>query len=62
MLTKTNKNVIIESVDKRQQDLRKSEFGWKKYFKKNFKKVLTRYYKRQYNTKAVEEIAKYIEK
>lgn len=37
MLTKVNKNVIIENVDKSQQDLRKSKLGGK-IFQKNISK------------------------
>lgn len=43
MLTKINKNVIIENVDKRKQGLRKSEFAGKIKQKIFFKKLLTRH-------------------
>ena len=38
MLTKINKNVIIENVDKSQQDLRKSKIDGKIFQKNIFKK------------------------
>ena len=43
MLTKINKNVIIENVDKRKQALRKSEIAGKIKQKIFFKKLLTRH-------------------
>ena len=62
MLTMINKNVIIENVDKRKRGLRKSKIAGKNKTKIILKKLLTKYYRKCYNTKAVTKTAKYIEK
>ena len=62
MLTKIIKNVIIENVDSSKKSLRKCKIAGKIKQKIFFKKLLTKYYTKCYNTKAVGKTGKYIEK
>ena len=62
MLTIKYKNVIIESVDNSKENLRKSKVAGKIKQKIFSKKLLTKYCRKCYNTKAVIKTGKYIEK
>ena len=53
MLTNVIKNVTINNVNKKSELLTAISERKKKFPKKYFKKVLTRYYNGCYNTKAV---------